>query len=173
MPAWTREVRFGRWGRWRGAGRAGAGARGASGAEGDEPEVNAPQVEGAEDYRALLDAQEARIRELEGQVAEAAKSKESADALAAEIERLRAEAADERLGYELRLAGARNLTAAKALLAERGGDVAELKGAEPWLFADAAPAAGTTGLEPAGTAAKTETQTMERWRGIASLDDEE
>lgn len=130
------------------------------------------QVEQA-DYKALLDKQDARIRELESQVAEAAKSKESAEALAKEIEKLRAEAAEERTGYELRLAGARNVTATRALLAEHNNDVAELKGAEPWLFASEPPSGGTTGLEPAGTAAKTEQQTMSRWRAIAGLDDEE
>ena len=140
----------------------------------EEPkEPEARQVGGAPDYRALLDKQDARIRELEGQVAEAAKSQEAADKLATEIERLRAEAAEERTGYELRLAGARNVTAARALLAEHGGDVAELKGAEPWLFAPEPPADGTTGLEPAGTAAKTEARTMSRWRAIAGLVDEE
>ena len=96
-------------------------------------------------------------------MAEAAKSQETADKLAAE----------ERTGYELRLAGARNVTAARALLAEHGGDVVELKGAEPWLFASETPAGGTTGLEPTGTAAKTEQQTMSRWRSIAGLSEED
>ena len=58
--------------------------------EQEEPEA---RVEPAPDYRALLDRQEARTRELESQVAEAAKSKESDDRLAAEIERLRTDAA--------------------------------------------------------------------------------
>lgn len=133
----------------------------------------APKQVERQDYKALLDKQDARIRELEGQVAEAAKSQEAADTLAKEIEKLRADAAEERTGYELRLAGARNVTAARALLAEHGGDVAELKGAEPWLFAPEPPAGGTTGLEPAGTVAKTEQQTMDRRRSITGLDDEE
>ena len=120
-----------------------------------EPQGRAPQVEPAPDYKALLDKQDARIRELESQVAEAAKSKESADKLAAEIERLRADAAEERVGYELRLAGARNVVAARALLGEHSGDVAALKEAEPWLFEAEKPAGGTTGLDPAGAAAGT------------------
>lgn len=139
----------------------------------EEQGQQAPKQVERQDYKALLDKQDARIRELEGQVAEAAKSQEAADALAKEIEKLRADAAEERTGYELMLAGARNVTAARALLAEHGSDVAELKGAEPWLFASEPPAGGTTGLEPAGTAAKTEARTMSRWRAIAGLDDEE
>lgn len=135
--------------------------------QGQQGEPTQPQGRQAQqvekpDYEPLLDRQDARIRELESQVAEAAKSREAVDKLAAEIERLRAEAAEERTGYELRLAGARNVTAARALLAEHGGDVAELKGAKPWLFASEPPAGGTTGLEPAGTAAKAEQQTMSR-----------
>ena len=135
--------------------------------EQEEPEA---RVETLPDYRALLDAQDERIRELESQVAEAAKSRESADKLAAEIERLRAGAAEERVGYELRLAGARNVVAAKALLGEHGGDVSALKAAEPWLFAEAAPQGGTTGLEPAGAAGGDDSE-LRRWRGIAGLED--
>ena len=135
-----------------------------------EPEAR--QVDGAPNYRALLDAQDERIRELESQVAEAAKSQESADRLAAEIERLRADAAEERVGYELRLAGARNVVAAKALLGEHGGDVSALKAAEPWLFDGGEPAGGTTGLEPAGAAGGDDSE-LKRWRGIAGLDEKE
>ena len=78
----------------------------------------------------------------------------------------------ERVAFELKLAGARNVTAAKALLSEHGGDVAKLKAAEPWLFADDAVQGGTTGLEPAGAAGATDAD-MKRWREIAGLDDEE
>ena len=140
--------------------------------EGPEPAGGSEkpsQVNQVPDYKALLDRQDERIRELESQVAEAAKSKESADKLATEIERLRADAAEERVGYELRLAGARSVTAAKALLGEHGGDVAALKAAAPWLFEDK-PAGGTTGLEPAGAAGGDDSE-LKRWRGIAGLED--
>ena len=133
-------------------------------------ESKARQVDDSPDYKALLDKQNARIRELESQVAEAAKSQEAADALAKEIERLRTDAAEERVGYELRLAGARSVVAAKALLGEHSGDVAALKAAEPWLFAEAAPQGGTTGLEPAGAAGGDDSE-LRRWRGIAGLED--
>ena len=137
-------------------------------AEPQEPEAR--QVDGVPDYRALLDAQDERIRELESQVDEAAKSREAADKLAAEIERLRADAAEERVGYELRLAGARSVTAARALLGEHSGDVSALKAAEPWLFAEAASQGGTTGLEPAGASGGDDGE-LKRWRSIAGLED--
>ena len=104
-------------------------------------------------------------------MAEAAKSKESADKLAAEIERLCAEAAEERVDYERRLAGTRSVVAAKALLGEHSGDVAALKAAEPWLFEEDK-AGGTTGLEPAGAAGGDDGETRRR-RSIADLDERE
>lgn len=128
---------------------------------------------GNEDFKALLAKQEARIKELEGQVAEAAQTKANADRLSAEIEQVKAQAAEERVDFQLRLAGVRNVKAARALLADHEGDVTALKAAEPWLFSDAKPQdqAGTTGLEPAGVATKDDNQ-MRRWRKLAGLDDE-
>ncbi len=125
-----------------------------------------------EEIRAALAERDQRIAELEAQVAEASKTVESAEALAKQIEELKASADEERVGFELRLAGARNVTAARALLAEHGGDVARLKEAEPWLFSGAEPRGGATGLEPAG-AAKADDKEMRRWREIAGLEDEE
>lgn len=100
----------------------------------EEPQTQGEVTAGGagDDYLALLAKRDERIAELEAQVADAAASKEAAEALRGEIEAVKAAAADERVEYELRLAGARNVTAAKALLAEHGGDVAALKEAEPW-----------------------------------------
>ncbi len=125
-----------------------------------------------EEIRAALAERDQRIAELEAQVAEASKTVESAEALAKQIEELKASADEERVGFELRLAGARSVTAARALLAEHGGDVAKLKEAEPWLFSGVEPQSGATGLEPAG-AAKADDKEMRRWREIAGLEDEE
>ena len=125
-----------------------------------------------EEIRAALAERDQRIAELEAQVAEASKTVESAEALAKQIEELKASADEERVGFELRLAGARSVTAARALLDEHGGDVAKLKEAEPWLFSAAEPQGGATGLEPAG-AAKADDKDMRRWREIAGLEDEE
>ncbi len=100
---------------------------------------------------------------------EAARSAEAAEALRSEIEAVKAASADEHVEYELRLAGARNVTAAKALLAEHGNDVGSLKEAEPWMFSAAAPAAGATGLPSVG-AATDRGRTLRRWERIAGLD---
>ena len=125
-----------------------------------------------EEIRASLAERDQKIAELEAQVAEASKTVESAEALAKQIEELKASADEERVGFELGLAGARSVTADRALLAEHGGDVAKLKEAEPWLFSDGKPEGCAKGLEPAG-AAKADDKEMERWRKIAGLEDEE
>lgn len=82
---------------------------------------------------------------------------------------------EERVGFELQIAGARNVKAARALLPDNDDDIDKLKEAEPWLFGagTAAPAqAGATGLPNAG-AATDEGAQMRRWRAIAGVDDEE
>lgn len=132
----------------------------------------APGQVADDDYKAALASRDERIAELEAQVAEAAASKEATEKLSAEIEKVRAEAADERVAYELRLAGVRNVKAAKALLPDYEGDVAKLREGEPLLFAKhAAEPAGATRLEPAGAATSEEAE-MSRWREIAGLSGE-
>ncbi len=142
---------------------AGAASAGAAGSDG--------VAAGAEaDYRVLLAERDAKIAELEGAIAEAAKSAEAAEALRTEMDELRRQGEEERVSFELASAGARNVKAARALLDEHGGDVAELKGAEPWLFADEPPRAqtGRTGLPNAGVATDEGAQ-MKRWRALAGL----
>ena len=128
-------------------------------------------------YQAAIKQRDAKIAELEAQIAKAAETKESAEKLTAEIAELKQQSADERVAYELRLAGARNVTAAKALLSEHDGDVNALKEAEPWLFEaagakNAKQQSGTTGLEPAGASGKDDS-TLKRWERIAGLEDDE
>ena len=136
----------------------------------------AQQVSGAEDgdgdaeYRAALADRDKKIAELEAQIADAAKTVESANALAKQIEELKAATDAERVGYELKLAGCRSVRAGRVLLAEHEGDMAALKKAEPWLFGDVA--GGATGLEPAG-ASKGEGDEMRRWYEIAGIEDKE
>lgn len=77
---------------------------------------------------------------------------------AAQLAAKDAEMADMKVGYELRLAGARNVKAAKALLGEYEDDINKLKDAEPWLFVTQAlmsePGTGTgTGTASGGSAA--------------------
>ena len=123
-------------------------------------------------YEAQIAERDARIEELEGQIAEAAKNAETADGLREEIAALKAQGADERVEFTLMLAGCRNVKAAKAVLEDHGGDVEALKAAEPWMFEDAPKRqTGKTGLSNAGAAAD-EGKQMKRWREIAGLDDE-
>ncbi len=78
-------------------------------------------------YEAQIAEWDARIEELEGQIAEAAKNAETADGLREEIAALKAQGADERIEFSLMLAGCRNVKAAKAVLEDHGGDVEVLK----------------------------------------------
>jgi len=128
------------------------------------------------EYQKAICERDAKIAELEAQVAKAAETKASAEKLTAEIAELKQQSADERVAYELRLAGVRNVTAAKALLSEHDGDISALKEAEPWLFEpenkQTSKQAGTTGLEPAGASGNSES-TLKRWERIAGLADDE
>lgn len=77
------------------------------------------------------------------------------------------------MGFELQMAGARNVKAARAPLSDYDNDVERLKAAEPWLFgAVDAPQTGATGLPNAG-AATDEGAQLKRWRKIAGLEDKE
>ena len=125
---------------------------------------------GDAEYRAALADRDKKIAELEAQIADAAKTVESANALAKQIEELKAATDAERVGYELKLAGCRSVRAGRALLADHEGDMAALKKAEPWLFGDTP--GGATGLEPAG-ASKGEGDEMRRWYEIAGIEDKE
>ena len=139
------------------------------------PKVDDGAAKAREDYEAALKERDARIAELEGEIAEAAKTAEGAERLRAEMDELRRKGDEERVGFELQLAGARNVKAARALLADYDDDIEKLKAAEPWLFsAPAAPApTGATGLPSAGAAGADESTQMSRWRKIAGLPESE
>lgn len=130
------------------------------------------QVSGA-DWEKQIAERDERIAALEQQVADAAKGAEVAEALRGEIDELKAQGESDRIDFKLQLAGVRNVKAARAVLADHGGDVDALKEAEPWLFADASASqqqTGKTGLPNAGTSSD-EGKTMKRWRKLAGLDD--
>ncbi|MGI6535101.1 MAG: hypothetical protein ACOX12_01590 [Eggerthellaceae bacterium] len=135
------------------------------------------QVSG-DDWRVQLRAKDEQIAELQGKVAQAAKSAEAAEALNQQIEELKRQMADERTEFALRSAGARSVKAAKALLADHDGNVAALVAAEPWLFEGAeggsqnSSQTGATGLEPAGVAGGGDSAYMRRWERIAGLAEE-
>lgn len=130
-----------------------------------------PQVSGTDWEKAVAERDE-KIAALEAQVAEAAKNAETAEQLRGEIAELKAQGESDRIDFRLQLAGVHNVKAARAILADHGGDVDALKEAEPWLFAEA-PAkqpGGKTGLPNAGTSTDAG-KTMRRWRKLAGLDD--
>ncbi len=138
----------------------------------EQAQEEQPQVSGV-DWEKAIAERDGRIAELEAQVADAAKNTEAAEALRGEIAELKAQGENDRIDFKLQLAGVRNVKAARAVLADHGGDVDALKEAEPWLFADAftpKQQGGTTGLPNAGTSSD-EGKTMKRWRKIAGLDD--
>lgn len=88
---------------------------------------------------------------------------------------LRRQGDEQRIGSELQVAGARNVKAAKPLLADYDNDVEKLKVGEPWLFGAGAAASeqtGATGLPSAGAATDKGAQ-LRRWRKIASIEGNE
>lgn len=140
-------------------------AQGHEGAQADgAQEVAGGADDSAADYQAALKAMDAEIEALQAKVAEAAKTAEATETLGKEIADLKARLADERTEFALRSAGARSVTAAKALLAEHDGDVAALVKAEPWLFdAGGSGKGGATGLEPTGASGGSDDQYLKRW----------
>ena len=138
------------------------------------------QIGGSEtDYEKQIAERDEKIASLEAQVAEAAKNAETAEQLRGEIAELKAQGESDRIDFKLQLAGVRNVKAARAILADHGGDVDALKEAEPWLFEAAgkhakggASGSGTTGLPNAG-AASDEGKTLKHWREIAGLTDDD
>lgn len=94
------------------------------------------------------------------------------DGAGADYARLLAERDEQRVAFELTMAGAKSVKAARALLADHDGDIDKLRAAEPWLFgAVVAAPSGATGLEPAGAAGGGEGAELSRWKRIAGLED--
>ena len=124
-------------------------------------------------YEAQIAERDERIKGLEVQVTDAAKTAEAAEQLKSQIEELKAQGESDRIEFELRLAGCRNVKAARAVLEDHGGDVSALKEAEPWMFVDSPKKqTGKTGLSNAGAAAESG-KALKRWRRLAGLDDSE
>ena len=90
-----------------------------------------------------------KIADLQAKLDEQAKNEAGRAELKAEMEKLRGEWADEKLTYQLELAGCRSPKMAKAVLSDYEGDIQKLKAAEPWLFAESKQ--GSTGGKPGGT----------------------
>ena len=154
-----------------------------NGQEGQQQETQGQQevgVASAPDYEKQIADRDARIAELEGQVAEAAKNAETAESLRGEIAELKAQGESDRIDFKLQLAGVRNVKAARAILSDHDNDIDKLKEAEPWLFeGDGKHAAkggnggtGTTGLPNAGAATDSGKQ-LKHWREVAGLTDDD
>ena len=79
-------------------------------------------------YEAALRERDACIAELEGEIAE------GVEALRKEMDELHRRGDEERVGFGLQLAAARNVKTARALLGDHDNDIGKLKAAEPWLF---------------------------------------
>lgn len=149
------------------------------GQEQQETQQGQSQVDNSSDYEKQIAERDEKIPSLEDQVAEAAKNAETAEQLRGEIAELKAQGESDRIDFKLQLAGVRNVKAARAILADHGGDVDALKEAEPWLFEaggkhakGGASGSGTTGLPNAG-AASDEGKTLKHWREIAGLTDDD
>ena len=125
------------------------------------------------DYAAQLAERDKEIAELKAQAAAAAESQKRAKEMSDKIEALEKRAEDDRITYQLTLAGARNVKAARALLADHGGDVDKLKETEPWLFGPgiAKGGAGSTGLPNAGAATDSDKQ-LRHFYEIAGVADD-
>lgn len=104
-----------------------------------------------EKYQRDIEAKDKQIAELQAQLDEKSKTEEGRAALKAELDKLKADMADERTDHRLELAGCLNAKAAKALLGDYDGDVAKLKEACPYLFG-VEKKTGSTGLKPEGAA---------------------
>jgi uncharacterized coiled-coil protein SlyX len=148
-----------------------------SGGSGGSGGNDAGGASGAADYEKAIGERDARIAELEAQ---AVKSAETAEELRQQIAELKAQGESDRVDFQLRLAGVRNVKAARAVLDDYEGDVEALRAAEPWLFAQAGATSqltsqhfGTTGMEPAGVAGGSEERDLRRWERIAGLTEEE
>lgn len=149
--------------------------------EQQQSQTSGQQEVGGTDWEKQIADRDARIAELEGQVAEAAKTAEAAEKLRGEVAEVKAQAESDRIDFRLQLAGVRNVKAARALLGDHDNDVDKLKEAEPWLFegdgrhaakGGSAGGTGTTGLPNAGAATDSGKQ-LRHWREVAGLTDED
>lgn len=134
----------------KGAGEEPAAGEGQDGGEGVEDKHGQPGIN-REKYQRDIEAKNKQIAELQAQLDEKSKTEEGRAALKAELDRLKADMADERIDHKLELAGCLNAKAAKALLGDYDGDVAKLKEGCPYLFG-AEQKTGSTGLKPEGGA---------------------
>ena len=126
-----------------------AAGEGQDGGEGVEDKHGQPGIN-REKYQRDIEAKDKQIAELQAQLDERSKTEEGRTALKEELDRLKADMADERVTHSLQLEGCLNAKAAKALLGDYDGDVAKLKDQCPYLFVERK--TGSTGLKTQGDA---------------------
>lgn len=100
-------------------------------------------------YNRDMAAKDKEIEALKAELKTKSETEEGRKELEGKIEGLEQKLIDERISFELQLAGCRNEKAAKALLGDHEGKVDKLKAAEPWLFDDGNKG-GSTGMKPGG-----------------------
>ena len=96
-------------------------------------------------------AKDKEIEELKAQMAEMSATKEGREKLEKRISELEAQNKDDRVTFQLQLAGCKNVKAAKALMDDYDGDIDKMKAACDYLFADPKKT-GSTGGKPEGAA---------------------
>lgn len=142
-------------------------AEGQGGGEGEVEDKHGQPGINREKYQRDMKAKDDKIAELQAQLDEKSKTEEGRAALKDELEKLKADMADERVTHKLEMAGCLNAKAAKALLDDYEGDVAKLKEACPYLFSDGkAKQTGSTGLKPDGDAEKALDEKLDRAFGL-------
>lgn len=125
--------------------------------EGDIKDSHGQPGINKERHEKEMAAKDAKIKELEAKIDESAKTEKGREDLKAELDKVKAEMADERVNHKLELAGCRSIKAAKALLDDFNGDVSKLKTEHPYLFEkdkQIGRAGGKPGGAPNGMASK-------------------
>ena len=155
-------------------------AEGQGGEDGEPSDKHGQPGINREKYQRDMKAKDDKIAELQAQLDEKSKTEqdnvltngkeplewivlkteEGRAELKDELDKLKAEMADERVSHKLEMAGCRNVKAAKALLDDYEGDVAKLKEACPYLFSEKQ--TGSTGLKSDGDAAKASEEKVDK-----------
>ena len=141
------------------------GAEGQGGGEADVKDGHGQPGINREKYQRDIEAKDKQIAELQAQLDEKSKTEEGRAALKAELDKLKADMADERTDHKLQLAGCLNAKAAKALLGDYDGDVAKLKEGCPYLF-ESKKQTGSTGFKPEGGAGGDLDEKLDRAFGV-------
>lgn len=133
--------------------------------EESEKEVGKSEEESTEDegksvvsvgkFNRVVSEKDKKIAKLEAKVEEASQTEEGRKELLDEIAKLKADIADTTLEADLKVAGCKNVKAARAVLDDYDGDISKLKEKEPYLF-ETEKKITSSGGAPGGTPETTE-----------------